>query len=194
MRYLDLTEKTKSLPLGKHVIAELETGRVTIENVGSRHHYMSPRSEYRLVIETGGKRFTPRHGDFLSDVQLKSETRPDLRLALFDSCDALCNGAAPSELMTSKKLPAYFGDITPESWSLQSTQQQMGGLSTELLLHGLQGLIRVFDLNDPTLKAPETFRKAFLDLQGGMPPHEAAQRLRPQVMGGKRYFDALERS
>lgn len=194
MRYSDLIEKTKSLPVGKHVIAELESGRVLIDNVGTRHHYLSPRPEYRLVIEADGKRFTPRHSDFLSDVLLKSEAKPEFRLALFDACDALCNGAGPSEILQSKKLPASFGAADSKNWPYQSTQQQTGGLTTELLLYGLQGMIRVMDLNDPTLKAPETFRKAFLELQGGATPFDAAQRLRPQVKAGKRYFDAVERA
>lgn len=194
MRYSDLIEKTKNLPLGKHVVAELATGRVMIHNVGTRHHYMSQRPEYRLVIETGGKTYTPRHSDFLTDYMLKCECRPDLRLALSEACDAMCNGAAASELKENKKLPPYFGEVNDATWSYQTSNFQTGGLSTELFLNGLQALIRVFDLNDPELKAPEAFRKAFLDAQAGKSVAEAAQRLRPQIKGGKRYFDRLERA
>lgn len=194
MRYSDLIEKTKNLPLGKHIIGEFATGRVLIHNVGSRHHYMSPRPEFRVVVETGGKTYTPRHSDFLSDYVLKCECRPELRLALSDACDALCNGASPSELKESKKLPAYFSEVTDASWSYQTSSFQTGGLSTELFLNGLQALIRVHDLNDPELKAPEAFRQAFLDVQGGKSVAEASQRLRPQIKGGKRYFDRLERA
>lgn len=194
MRYSDLIEKTKNLPLGKHVIGEIATGRVIINNVGVRHHYMSQRPEFRMVIESGNKVYTPRHSDFLSDYMLKCECRPDLRLALSDACDAVCNGAAPSELKETKKLPPFFSEVTDASWSYQTSSFQTGGLSTELFLNGLQALIRVYDLNDPELKAPEAFRKAFLDAQAGKPIAEAAQRLRPQIKGGKRYFDRLERA
>lgn len=194
MRYSDLVEKTKNLPRGKHVIAELETGRVLIQNVGVRHHYMAPRDEFRLIVECGAKTFTPRHSDLLADYLLKCECRPELRLALSEACDALCNGAGPSELLSSKKLPVHFSEVTQASWSFQTSAYQSGGLPTDVFLCALQGQIRVFDLNDPALKAPEAFRKAFLDVQQGHPVSEAAQRLRPQVLAGKRYFDRLERA
>lgn len=194
MRYSDLIEKTKALPLGRHVINEVPTGRIIIQNVGSRHHYLSDRPEYRLMVESGGKSFTPRHSDFLSDYLLKCECRPELRLPLSEACDAVCNGMSPSEQIEHKKLPAFFSEATMDTWSYQTSGFQTGGLSTELFMYGLQALIRVSDLNDPELKAPEAFRKAFLDVQGGKPVDEAAQRLRPQVRGGKRYFDKLERA
>ncbi|NUO20131.1 hypothetical protein HUU59_11835 [bacterium] len=194
MRYSDLTEKTKNLAPGKHIIGEYGTGRVIIHNVGTRHHYMSPRPEYRLIIETGGKSYSPRHSDFLTDYLLKCECRPELRLALSEACDAVCNGAGPSELKESGKLPPHFSEVSDATWTYQTSNFQTGGLSTELFLNGLQALIRVYDLNDPELKAPEAFRKAFLDVQGGKSVAEASQRLRPQIRGGKRYFDRLERA
>lgn len=194
MRYSDLVEKTRNLSRGKHVIAELETGRVIIHNVGVRHHYMSTRNEYRLIIEIGGKTFTPRHSDFLSDYILKCECRPELRLALSDSCDAVCNGMSPTEIRDAKKLPLHFSEVNDASWSYQTSAFQTGGLPTDLFLAGLQAQIRVFDLNDPALKAPEKFREAFLLVQKGALVSEAAQSLRPQVFGGKRYFDRLERA
>ncbi|MBK6765099.1 MAG: hypothetical protein IPG71_01965 [bacterium] len=182
------------MPHGKYSIAELETGRVSIHNVGVRHHYMAPRDEFRLIIECGGKSFTPRHSDMLADYVLKCECRPELRLALSEACDALCNGAGPSELFAVKKLPLHFSEISQASWSYQTTSFQAGGLPTDIFLCALQGQIRVFDLNDPALKAPEAFRKSFLDVQQGQPVSVAAQRLLPQVMAGKRYFDRLERA
>lgn len=194
MRYSDLVEKTKNLSRGKLVIAELETGRVIIHNVGVRHHYMSTRNEYRLIIEIGGKTYTPRHSDFLSDYILKCECRPELRLALSDSCDAVCNGMSPTEIREAKKLPLQFSEVNDASWSFQTSAFQTGGLPTDLFLAGLQAQIRVFDMNDPTLKAPERFREAFLLVQKGISVAEAAQTLRPQILGGKRYFDRLERA
>lgn len=101
---------------------------------------------------------------------------------------------SPVELIESKKLPATFAEVNRDTWSYQTSSFQTGGLSTELFMYGLQALIRVYDMNDPELKAPEAFRKAFLDVQGGMSVQDAAQRLRPQVRGGKRYFDKLERA
>lgn len=194
MRYSDLVLKTSGLPLGKHLIAELETGIILIHNTGSRHHYMTARDEYRLIVETGGISFTPRHSDFLSDYLLKCDCRPELRLSLSEACDALCNGAGPSELIASKNLPKFFSEIGNDTWSYQTSSYQSGGLSTELFLYGLQGLIRTYDLNDPTVNAPEAFRKAFLELQSGAGVPDVSQRLRPQVRAGKRYFDGLERT
>lgn len=194
MRYSDLIEKTKDLPLGKHVVTELSTGRIIIQNTGTRHHYLSPRPEYRLSIESGGKSFAPRHSDFLSDYLLKCDCRPELRLPLSEACDAVCNGMSPSEQIENKKLPAYFSEVNRDTWSYQTSGFQTGGLSTELFMYGLQAMIRVYDLNDPELKAPEAFRKAFLDVQGGGTVPDAVQRLRPQIRGGKRYFDKLERA
>jgi hypothetical protein len=194
VRYSDLIEKTKDLSLGNHVIHELQSGRVVIQNVGSRHQYMSARPEFRLIVESGGKSFTPRHSDFLSDYLLKCDCRPDIRLPFSEACDAVCNGMSPSEQIENKKLPQFFAEANKETWSYQTSSFQTGGLSTELYMYGLQALIRVYDLNDPELKAPEAFRKAFLDVQGGASVSEAAQRLRPQVRGGKRYFDKLERA
>ncbi len=194
MRYPDLVERTNNLPFGSHVVTELETGQVLIHNVGVRHHYMSQQPEFRLTIETAGKIYSPRHSDFLTDYLLKCESRPELRLALSEACDAVCNGAAPREMIESKKLPAYFSEVSDKTWSYQTSSFQVGGLSTELFLYGLQAMIRVYDLNDPEFKAPEAFRKSFLDVQSGDSAHEAAAKLKPQFRSGKRYFDRLERA
>lgn len=193
MRYSDLVQKTTNLPLGKHPIAELEVGSVLIHNTGARHHYLTARDEYRLIVQTGGKVFAPRHSDFLADYVLKCECRPELRLALSEACDALCNGASPSELLTSKNLPQRFSEAASATWSFQTSAYQTGGLPTALFLHGLQGLIRVYDLNDSSLRAPEAFRQSFLELQSGAQIQAAAQRLCPQVRPGKRYFDRVTR-
>lgn len=165
-----------------------------IQNVGQRHIFLSPRDEYRLLIETGGKTFAPRHSDFLTEYLLKCECRPDLRLPLSEACDALCNGASPSEMISSKHLPAYFSVVSQETWTMQTSSFQSGGLPTDLFLYGLQGLIRVYDLNDPELRAPEAFRKAFLELQSGHSVQEASLRLKQAVRPGRRYFDRVERS
>ncbi|MCC6476952.1 hypothetical protein IT157_07835 [bacterium] len=194
MLYSDLVNKTRQLAQGAHVIYNLESGKVIIQQVGVRHHYLTQNPEYRLAIEVGGKRFTPRHTDFLSDYLLKVEARPELRLALSDACDALCNGAKPSELIEQKKLPANFADEGLATWTFQTSSYQTGGLPTALLLCGLQCLIRVYELNDPNFNAREEFRKAFLEIQGGAKIEQIGKKLMPHVRPGKRYFDKLERA
>jgi hypothetical protein len=155
--------------------------------------YMSDRPEFRLLLLMNGKQFTPRHSDFFTDLQLKLEIRPDLKLHLVESCEALCNGADPVETAKSHSFPDYFSKPGDETWTLQTTMYQTGGLPTEIFFCGLQCLIRVYDLNDPALGAPEAFRKAFVNLEKAMPVIEAVKHLKPQVLPGKRYFDRVER-
>ncbi len=154
---------------------------------------MSPEPEYRLYVTVNGRELCPRHSDFFVDYLLKIETRPDLRLPLTEACEHVCNGVSPQQFMSNKRLPRLFAEVNPATNALQKTLDQTGGLPTEVFLCGLQGLIRVYDLNRSLEKALETFRHAFLRLEKGEPYVAVARELQPLVRPGKRYFNRLAR-
>jgi hypothetical protein len=189
MHYSDLIQHTASLPLGRHVIYSLPEGQVLIRNLGVRHPSMSALPEYRLLLSVDGRERTPRHSDFFVDYLLKVETRPDLRLPLTEACEHVCNGASPQGLLSSKRLPAQFSEPSEKTWSMQKSQDQTAGLPTELFLCGMQGLIRVWELNQVIVNGLETFRKAFLGLEKGEALNDVVKSLEPQVPPGKRYFN-----
>lgn len=193
MHYTDLIAHTNALPLGSYVVYDLPDGRIEIRNLGVRHPDLSPHPEFRLELLVNGRRFTPRHGDFFSDFVLKTEARPPLRLPLSETCEQICNGVDPQALMVSKQFPRLFAEVGDETWSLQTSMDQTGGLPTEVFLCGLQTLTRVFDLNEWLPRAPEAFRQAFLKLEKGDPLPEVLRNLQPQIRSGKRYFNRLER-
>jgi len=192
MHYSDLVQRTASLPLGRHILYDLSDGKVEIRNLGVRHPELSPLPEFRLYLHLDGHEMTPRHGDFFSDYLLKVETRPDLRLPLTEGCEQVCNGLGPSGLITAKRLPRRFAEAGEDTSSLQTSMYQTGGLPTELFLCGLQGLIRVFELNRWVDNPPEAFRQAFLGLEKGQPFVEVIGRLQPRVRPAKYYFDRTE--
>jgi hypothetical protein len=193
MLYTDLVAKTTNLTIGQHTIYEIEGNRVVISNLGVAHPGRAQKDEYLLELFVNGRNMVPRHSDFFTDYQLKCEVRPDLHLQLSEACEHLCNGANPLELISSKRLPDFFAEPTNADWSLQTSMYQTAGLSTKLFLCGLQGLIRVQDLNDHNLKAPEAFRVAFVDLSKGKSLLDVVKPLHPQVTPGKRYFDGFIR-
>jgi hypothetical protein len=194
MLYTNLITKTTSLSIGRHVIYELGTDRVVIHNMGIAHPYRAPRDEYHLELIVNGRTQTPRFTDFFTDFLLKWEVRLDLHLPLTESCELVCNGADPLNVVAPKPLPDHFSEESQANWTLQTSSYQTAGLPTRVLLCGLQGMIRVYDLTDPNLKAPEVFRTAFRELSQGKPLHEIAKPLFPEVLPGKRYFDAVERT
>lgn len=194
MRYSDLIEKTTDLPVGRHTIYSLKTGQVVIRNTGRRHPLRSERDDHRLHLEYDHRELSPRHGDFFSDYLLKVEIKPDLRMTLTEVCEHICNGADPQELMAAKHLPVWFSEWGQKTWTLQMSMYQTAGLPTELFLCGLQGLIRVYDLNDPERKFPEAFRQAFVAVSNGASPQEAAVQLAAAVAPGKLYYNRLYRA
>lgn len=194
MRYPDLVERAKQLPVGKHNLFDLKSGKVIFHNLGVRHHHMANHDEYRLLLEINGREYSPRHGDFFTDFQLKLETMPDQRLALMDACELVCNEADPADVIKRHTIPETFATESEASWSLQTSAYQTGGLPTEILFYGLQAMILVYHLNDPASHAPEAFRKVFVDMSHGIPQHEASLHIKPQVRPGKRYFDLLDRT
>jgi hypothetical protein len=193
MHYSDVAHRTASLPLGRHILYDLPEGKVEIRNLGVRQPDLSPLPEFRLYLYVDGREMSPRHEDFFSDYLLKVETRPELRLPLTEACEQVCNGLAPSGLITSKRLPKRFAEVGEDTNSMQTSMYQTGGLPTELLLCGLQGLIRVFELNRWLDNPPEAFRQAFLGLEKGEPFVEVVGRLSPQIRPAKYYFDRSER-
>ncbi|MBU1984815.1 hypothetical protein KJ815_10445, partial [bacterium] len=146
-----------------------------------------------LCVRFDGRELAYRHGDFFTDFQLKVEARPDLRLALTEACEHVCNGLNPQSLLASKNLPARFAEIGEATWHMQTTMYATAGLPTELLLCGLQTLIRVYELNRYLDNAPEAFRSVFLGLEKAIPLPGLLRALQPQVRPQKRYFDRLER-
>ncbi|MDD5089114.1 MAG: hypothetical protein PHI18_10015 [bacterium] len=193
MHYTDLILRTTDLPPGRHVIYEFPEGTIVLANVGLRHPDLAPRDEFRLVVLMDGRELTPRHGDFFADFQLKIEARPDLRLALAEACEQICNGQSPLSMIASKHLPTRFAETGEATWHLQTSMDQTAGLPTALCLCGLQTLIRVYELNDFLPNAPEAFRAVFLGLEQGQPLPQLLRTLQPQVKPGHRYFDRLER-
>lgn len=194
MLYKDLIAKTKNLDSGRHTFYSFPDGHVEIRNVGQRHDYLSARPEYRLILRFDQRDITPRHSDFFTDFLLKIETRHDLRMKITEACEMVCNGADPLETMAHKNLPRYFADWGEETWSYQMAMYQTGGLPTDLMLTGIQAMIRCYELNDSSTNWPESFRQAFVSLEKGTPLLDVVKKLSPQVMPGKRYFDRLERT
>jgi hypothetical protein len=193
MHYSDLVLRTSDLPSGRTVIYDLPDGRVEIRNLGVRQPMLSPRPEYRLYLQVDGHELTPRHSDFFSDYLLKVETRPDLHLTLTEVCEQVCNGLGPSGLISAKRLPRRFAEISDKTAMMQTGMQQTGGLPTEVFLCGLQTLIRVFDLNEWLPNPAEAFRKAFLALEKGEWFPDVIATLQPQIRPAKRYFDRVQR-
>jgi hypothetical protein len=193
MHYSDLVLKTTNLPLGRTTVYDLPEGRIEIRNLGVRNPMLSPRTEYRLHLDVDGRELTPRHGDFFSDYLLKVETRPDLHLTLTEVCEQVCNGLGPSGLISSKRLPRRFAEVTDQTAMMQTGMQQTGGLPTEVFLCGLQTIIRVYDLNEWLPNPAEAFRKAFLALEKSERFVDVVATLQPQIMPAKRYFDRVQR-
>lgn len=171
------------------MIYELADGKVEIRNLGVRRPHLSPLPEFRLHLHLDGREMTPRHGDFFSDYLLKIETRADLRLPLTEACEQVCNGVGPTGIITAKHLPRRFADVGEATATMQTSMYQTGGLPTELFLCGLQGLIRVFELNHWVDNPTEAFRQAFLGLEKGQPYTDVIAKLHPQVRPQKYYFD-----
>ncbi len=193
MHYSDLILRTSGLSVGSHIIYEVTGGKIEIRNAGQRRPHLSPRPEYRLFVHAAGRELAPRHGDFFTDFQLKVEARPDLRLALTEACEQVCNGMDPLSQITAKGLPAHFAEAGEATWTLQTSMYQTAGFSTEIFLSGLQTLIRVYDLNGYLDKPQEAFRSVFLGLEKGNNLAELLRILQPQVRPAKYYFDRLER-
>ena len=179
--------------MGRHIIYDLPEGKVEIQNAGVRHKSLTPKPEYRLYLYLDNRQIAPRHPDFFTDYLLKVEARPDLRLPLTDACEQVCNGLSPQSMMTTKRLPRWFSEVNDRTFAFQTSQDQTAGLPTELFLCGLQGLIRVYELNDYVPKPAEAFRLAFLALEKGQPFVDVMKTLAPQLRPGKRYFDGVER-
>lgn len=194
MRYPDLLQKAQQLPVGKHVLYDLKSGKVIFHNLGVRHFYMANHDEYRLLLQVNGREYAPRHGDFFTDFLLKLEAKPDQRLQLTDACELICNEADPLDVIKRHSFPEYFSVVNEATWKLQTSAYQTGGFPTELLFYGLQAMILVYHMNDPVPNMPEAFRKVFVDMSHGIPQHEAVRHLKPQIRPGKRYFDNLERT
>jgi hypothetical protein len=193
MHYSDLVAHTPKLPVGRHIIYDLPEGKVEIQNAGVRNPSLSPLPEFRLHLYVDGRLLTPRHSDFFTDYLLKVDARPDLHLPLTEACEQVCNGTSPQAIMTSKRLPRWFSEASDKTFFFQKTQDETAGLPTELFLCGLQGLIRVYELNSYVPKAAEAFRTAFLGLEKGQPFIEVVKPLSPQVRPDKRYFNGLAR-
>ena len=194
MRYPDLLRHVRELLVGRHKLCDVEGGEIVIHNTGVRHPDLSDRHEFRLLLRSNGRCYAPRHTDFFSDFLLKLDAQPDQRLSLTDACEQVCNEADPVTVLEKRGFPKYFSKPGEETWNLQTSSHETAGLSTEMLFHGLQAMVAVYDVNDPPLKAPEAFRKVFVDLSHGIPLHEAVAHLQPAVRPGKRYFDRFERA
>lgn len=193
MRYTDLITHTSNLPVGKHTIYDLPDGKVIIRNMGQRNWMMSELPEHRLYLLVEGREISPRHSDLLTDYQLKAETRPDLQLALREASEQICNGADPLDYMESKNFPRRLDTLNDETWPLQMSMYQTGGLPTAVYLCALQCLIRVYELNGILEKPGESFRQAFLNLEHGVPLLDVLNALQPKVMPKKIYFNLSER-
>ncbi|RPH95176.1 hypothetical protein EHM69_05190 [candidate division KSB1 bacterium] len=193
MHYSDLVQRTAALSEGRHVIYEMPEGRVEIRNIGVGNPQLSARPEFRLYLFLDGREMQPRHSDFFCDYLLKIETRPDLHLPLTEACEQVCNGTAPTGVMTAKRLPRKFAETGESTWSMQTSMYANGGLPTELFLCGLQGLLRVYELNHWLDNSPEAFRQVFLKLEKGQPYVDVVRDLFPLVRPEKRYFDRMER-
>jgi hypothetical protein len=176
MRYTDLVTHTANLTPGKHVIYDLEDGKVSIRNMGQRNWMMSDLPEHRLFLFADGREIAPRHSDFIYDFQLKLDTRPELL-----------------ELLQAKKLPARFSTLNDETWSMQTSAYQTGGLPTVIYLAGLQTLIRVYEINKQLDKPAEAFRQAFINLEHNGSLLDVLNTLQPKVMPKKIYFNQTER-
>lgn len=194
MHYKDLVTKTAVLGIGRHNVYELADGIVQLRNVGVRHPDLSPREEFRLHLIFDQRELTPRHSDFFNDFLLKIETRHEFRLALTESCELVCNGSDPVETIAHRKLPAYFAEWGESTWSYQMSMYQTGGLPTDVMLCGLQVMIRSYELNDPTRNWPELFRVAFVNLEKGQPLVDVLKTLAPIIRPGKLYFDRKQRT
>lgn len=179
--------------MGKHRIYEREPDAVFIENAGQRHPSFPERDIYRLVIRWNGRDLTVRHVDLFHDLCLKMEVRPDLRLSLLEACEQIANGAAPSQLLEQRRFPRTFQEPAGEECPGRTSLEQTAGLPTELFLCALQGLILVYEHNEPTMKAPEAFRHALTRLEAGDSFVEVMKRLAPQTPIGKRYYDLSKR-
>lgn len=193
MRYSGLVTETSNLPLGRHTIYDLEDGKVIIRNLGQRNWMMSELPEHRVFLYVEGREIAPRHSDIFIDYLLKIETRPELKFALLEASEQVCNDADPIELMLQKKFPRSFDTLDDDTWSLQMSMHQTGGLPTAIYLCGLQGLIRVYELNRMLEKPAEAFRRAFVNHEHGTPLLDVLNSLHPKVMPKKLYFDQTER-
>ena len=194
MRYADLKTQTEKLPIGRHLIYEYDPDAIFIENVGQRHEALPERHIYRLIVRWGGRDTMPRYSDLFTDLLLKVEARPDLRLSLLETCEQICSGAAPSQLFEQRKFPHYFRESGETEWARPTTIEQTAGLPTELFLCALQGLILVFDHNDPGVNAPEIFRHGFNRVAAGDSILEVIDKLAPLTPVGKRYYDLSQRT
>jgi hypothetical protein len=194
MHYSDLVSHTSALPEGlRQVLYDLPEGKVEILNAGVRNRAFSPLPEYRLYLCVDGRQLVPRHSDFFTDYLLKVEARPDLHLPLTEACELVCNGSSPQTIMTSKRLPRWFSEVSDKTATFQKSMDETAGLPTELFLCGLQAIIRLYELNSYVPKAAEAFRTAFLGLEKGKPFVEVVSPLSPQIRPDKRYFSGLER-
>ena len=193
MRYSDLITHTSDLAVGRHVIYHLDDGRIIIRNLGQRNWMLSELPEHRLFLEVEGREIAPRHSDFFTDYRLKSDSRPDLRHALLEAGEQICNGADPLDYLEAKNFPRRFDTLDDDTWSLQMSMHQTGGLPTAIYFCGLQCLIRVYELNHMLDKPGEAFRQAFINLEHGLPLLGVLNSLRPKVMPKKLYFNLTER-
>ncbi|MFH1011150.1 MAG: hypothetical protein V1784_07950 [bacterium] len=194
MRYADLKAQTAKLSVGRHRIYEREPDAVFVENVGQRHPSLPERDIFRLVIRWSGRDLTVRHADLFHDLLLKMEARPELRLSLLETCEQIANGAAPSQLFEQRQFSRTFQEQSDAESRGATSIARTAGLPTELFLCALQGLILVYDRNEPDMNAPEVFRHAFTRLEAGDSFVEVMKRLAPQTPAGKRYYDLSKRS
>ncbi len=193
MFYKDLIAKTKDLPEGRHNIYSFKEGNIEIRNVGVRHVDLTPHPEWRMSVVVDGREISPRHADFFTDFLLKIEVKPELRVVLSEVCEFVCNGSNPLDLIEQKKLPPWFSEWGESTWGFQMSMYQTGGLPTNIFLCGLQVLIRVYEWNDPSFKAAEAFRQAFVSLERNVPLLEVVKKVTPEVRPGKRYFNRTHR-
>jgi hypothetical protein len=194
MRYADLKAQTLKLSVGRHPLYEREQDAVFIENRGQRHPYLPEQDVFRLVVRWNGRILIPRPSDLFTDLGYKMEARPDLRLALLESCEQIANGAAPSQLFEQRQFPRYFREMSHGEWSRSTSIAQTAGFPTLLFLSALQGLILVFDYNEPSMNAPELFRHALTRLEAGDSFTEVVKKLAPHTPVRKRYYDLTVRS
>lgn len=192
MRYSDLKAQTANLPVGRHLIYERGPDAVFIEVVGQPQ---SPdRPLYRLVVRWSDFDRVPRHSDLFTDLLLKAEARPDLRLSLLETCEQISSGVAPSQLFEQRQFPRYFRERGDAELAYPMTMYQTAGMPTELFLCALQGFILVCDHNDAKANAPDMFRHAFSRLGAGDPVLDVVAKLAPQTPAGKRYYDLSKRA